>query len=252
MFHAAHVVALVVFGRVDVAVDRQDAAGTPINSRVADVRTAHEVALDIPETAQLNPHAPLHAEHAVVRYESFRGSHVRTVGRTRNAGGEFVAGGDEGLRRERLLAPVGVGIDEEALAGFGVFEACPEEIVLVGGQDIAFRYGHVDPERVLISPSGCPFVVALRRIRWPGRSRLFEHLHQTFAVVRDVVGEVAVVGTLECQDNLRSDVTSYWTATVGRGEQRSSTILRMLRWSATIPENPRSVTRARRSAVRSG
>ena len=202
MFDAAHEVALVQVGRVDIAVEREDAARTLIDGGVADVGTAHEVALDIPEAAHLNPDAPLELEDAVARHEELRGGHVGAVGGSRNAGGELVAGGDERLGGERLLAGVGVGVDEEALAGFGVLEACPEEVGLVGGQDVALRHGHLDAEVLEDGLLDARLVVAQGALDGAVALGLLEHCEQLLAVGRDVVGQVAVVGALECEDNL--------------------------------------------------
>ena len=49
---------------------------------------------------------------------------------------------------------------------------------------------------------------------------LFEHLHQTFAVLGEVVGERLVVGTLQGQHDLRFGRHVVLDGDVGRGERR--------------------------------
>ena len=67
---------------------------------------------------------------------------------------------------------------------------------------------------------------------------MFPRLAERNAVIDLSLGPMSVITIWG------SDVTLYWTATLDSVSVGSLSTLRMLRWSATMPVNPRSVTRS--------
>ena len=188
---------------VDVAVERQDAAGGLVDGRVADEGTSHEVALDIPESAQLEPRAVFKPEDPQVGLECRRGGHVRAVGGSRDAGRELVAGGRQGCGRERLRPGVGIGVEEEPLAGGRIFVARPEKVGLAGGEQIAFGDVHADTEGLadgLLDAGVAELGIVGHVAVTLGH---LQHANQLGTVLREVLHDRTVVGSLQRQDDLR-------------------------------------------------
>ena len=67
---------------------------------------------------------------------------------------------------------------------------------------------------------------------------MFPRLAERNAVIDLSLGPMSVITIWG------SDVTLYWTATLDSVSVGSLSTLRMLRWSAPMPVNPRSVTRS--------
>ena len=194
---------LSVMMTVDVAVEREDAVGGRVHGRVAHERAAHEVAVHVPEPAQLAPQASFEAEHAVAGFEGVRSGHVGALRRTGNQRRELVACGGQGLGRERFRTFVGVGVDEESLAGGGVFVAGPDEILLLGGQQVSLRNAHFDAERLADGRFDAGVVVGFVGLDGAVALGLFEDVDEFPAVLREVIHHGLVVGSLKRQHDLR-------------------------------------------------
>ena len=205
MLDAADVVALAGFvqiRRVDVAIEGDDAVGLGVDGGVADERTAHEVAVDIPKASHFTPEPTLEPEHAEIRGEGVRSGHVGAVGGSGDQRRKFVAGLDERLGRERFGTFVGVGVDEEALAGGGVFVTGPEEVVGLLGQHVALRDADLHAEEFADGGFDAGVVERGIGVDVPVAFGLFEDVQQVVAVFGEVSDHGVVIGALERDDDL--------------------------------------------------
>ena len=159
--------------------------------------------MHVPESAEFAPQASLHAEQAVVGGESVRSDHVRTLRRAGNLRRVLVACGYQRLFRERLLAFVGVGVDEESLTGGRVLVARPDEVGFLCGQRVALRNLHLHAERFENGRLDAGVAIGLVGLHGAVAFGLFERIDEVLPVFREVFHQRSVAGALQRHHDLR-------------------------------------------------